>query len=716
MMASVVRRSVLPFVVLAYVLGLAYMLTPAATTAATCVLQGPLKGPLQDKHADFLKDFGKVPSIERDDRPMDVLLYDIDLTTSIDMPSVQGNVAIEFTPIGSAMTEAVFDLLDNMVVSDAWVDGSTASFTHANDEVAVDLGGSLNPGETATVTIFYSGEPQPVSLQGFRVSQFFDEDFFPDPDRPVVSTLSEPDGARSWWPCHDSPYDAAATELSITAPDFMILAAPGVKTEEFDLGGGMWRQTYSMPTPIPAYLVSFTLSKFDARWTESATVQVFDPAVTNGNYATVSMPVEYFVDDLREPGARHSWQNTVEMLGVFEGLWGPYPYSDLDPGPGILVGKYGMALFVSAFAMEHPTMSSMGTWTASSGTDDETGAPSLEWVVAHEMFHQWFGDAVRVERWGEIWLNEGFASYGEAIWDEEKYGAAAGKARIMSKRQTNYTGTILDPDPSDVFGFTVYRKGAWVLHMLRQVMGRDALMRALREYVTDPELRHGRAVNTSDFQAKCEAVVRDENMPLVLLNDSLDWFFVPWLQRQGRPDLDVTWTQLEGAVRVQVEQPANRVYRLPLPVRLLLGNGSIRNELMWIDGTSTAQEFAVAADAVDVVIDGDEDWLLNTTISEFTPVSSVQLRAPYPNPAGEGDDATVFIPVVTTGTQMVRLEVYDLRGRRVRQITEEEFAQGEELVIWDLRNDDGDALASGIYHVRLISGDVEDVRPIVLIK
>jgi aminopeptidase N len=723
-----------------WILGLAVTFASTApdALAVTCLrhLAQDASMPPTDKwSADLDKLLGKVPSIDRDDRPMDVLAYDIDLTVAVDRPDIDGNVVIEFEPTQGPISQATFDLLNaGLAVSEVRVGpvpGAATTFTHQDNVLVIDLPAPVAAGTLVTVQIFYSGEPQRgpgengtgFGLIGFAVGRFAGSDFNPDPQRPVVYTLSEPDGARSWWPCHDTPYDAAAVELSITAPDDMILAAPGVKTEETPTDPGMWRQTYSMPTPIPPYLVSIALAKYNAAWQEAATVHVFDPAVTDGNYDTVQIPVQMYVDDLRESRARFAWQNIVEMIETYETLFGPYPYSDLDPGPAVLPGKYGMAMFLSGYAMEHPTMSSMGTGTFSSVVSDYTGGPADEWVAAHELTHQWFGDAVRVERWGEIWLNEGFATYGEFLWLEAKYGYATAKRWFLERRtSTSYQGPLLDPAPNQVFGVTVYHKGAWVLHMLRQVLGRDGLLTAMRNYVENPQLRHARAVSTADFQTECEQVLRDQGNTEALVGDSLDWFFGPWLEREGRPALTARWgNAVDGeqpVLRLSVVQPTGRTYRLPLPLRLLLSNGSGVNEVVWVDGEETIVDVPVAATVVQLDVDPSQDWLLDVDLASGLP-GDADFAAPFPNPfvAGKTESSNLTVPFLLRSAQNVKVEVFDLRGRRVREVANDEFPAGNGSVSYDFRDEDGEKLASGTYFVRVRTADGgESVRPVTLLK
>lgn len=740
-----VRLPFVLFVLLLVLGGIGLEGSTGAAQAARCVLQRDAHvRPGRDKWIDSSSKAPAETPRERTDRPMDVLRYDIDLSVTPDTNYVEGTVVVTFTPLDAPMDTVVFDLLDNMEVALVRLDGTDASWVHADDPgtpevdegqwVRVDLGRSVPPGEVLQAEIDYSGYPARSGLMGYRVARFPREDrIFPDPNRPVIATLSEDEGARGWWPCHDAPFDAAPVRLSVVGPEDMLLAGPGRKVEETSLGDGRWRQTWWMPAPIPAYLVSIAMARY-VTWEDTVTVHRWSPAQPQGSlddYPQADMRVEYYVDDLWLESAQFSWQNTPAMVELFETLWGPYPYADREYG-GVAedeVLKYGMALFVSSFAMEHPTVSSMGMWTASSATREITQGPAQEWAVAHELFHQWFGDAIRIERWGEIWLNEGMASYSEVVWDELMYGRLAGKERLLEKLlpdNVHFAGPILDPLPP-LFGSTVYNKGAWVMHMLRQVMGRDLALGpehpfivAMRAYVTDPALRHGRAASTADFQARCEQVLRDVGREDALVGDSLDWFFVPWLTWEGRPDVEVGWLGTETGVMVRVTQPTGRVYRLPLPFRFLLQDGSTHDEVVWVQEQLEEVEFELPAPVVALVVDPEQDWLIDVSMAAIGSGTAARLSLPRPNPfPGSGTSASVSIPFFVSSRQRVILEAYDLRGRKVRSLVDRVYSPraAEHVEFWDLRDDQGATLASGIYFVRMkTDAPYEEVRRVTYLK
>jgi hypothetical protein len=305
-------------------------------------------------------------------------------------------------------------------------------------------------------------------------------------------------------------------------------------------------------------------------------------------------------------------------------------------------------------------------------------------LVAHELSHQWFGDCVRLQRWGDIWLNEGFARYAEVLWFEEKYGPAIAKEWLLQYRADEYAGTVIDPDY--LFNSTVYDKGCWILHMLRQVMGRDALLRAIRAYLADPALRFY-AVTVADFQGHCEAEY----------GQALGWFFEPWLHRVGRPRLTVEWTPAAGRAFLRVLQPTAQEYRLPLPVRLLFGSTAARDTLLWVDGPVTTHELQLPATPTALQVDPEQDWLLDAQVVPALAGVSAHVYPPYPNPFNPKANLQLFFREATRA----RVTILDARGRLVRRLFDGPLPAGVSTLLWDGHDDGGGAVASGSYFVQV---------------
>jgi aminopeptidase N len=687
---------------------LAFFCTPARSA---CVIFGPDWKPGEanwdEKNTDFdvldalQKDVAVPAPRERTDRPMDVTLYELDLILSVDNGDVGGTVHIEFDAL-EPLDTADFDFSNaGMVVSAVRVYGNPASWDHSEEVLRCTLPAQLSTGQSARVSIDYFGTPgqELYGLSnfkgGYRRKFLVDEDGRPDLDQPILATLSEPSAARAWWPCHDTPFDAEQVRLTTTAPAGFTLVAPGIFEGQTVLPDGRWRQSWFMSQPIPAYLVSIALAQY-VQYSETA--QLTHPETG----ATQTVPVEYWTTTELLEKSQFTWANTVEMLEYFDSFIAPYPYTDQ---------KFAHAIFNFGGAMEHPSAVSMGLSTVSLRPSVIHSGPQLEFIVAHEMFHQWYGDSLHLSRWGDIWLNEGFASYGEVLWIEHKYGQEFGKEwLIRDKKLASFAGTVVDPQPPlGLFGNTIYRKGAWVLHMLRQVLGDDDFFTTLRRYATD--MRQS-PVTTADFQRVAQDVQREAGGAR-LVDDSLDWFFEPWLTWTGRPELSVEWFAGDSAVEVIVRQAAGNAYRLPIPLRIEDSDGTITVHEILVEGERSSFSFASSAGATSVNIDPDDDWLIEKSSRRLFPANRNVLLQPFPNPFNPRVSVQFFL----NRAMDARLNIYDLRGRLVKTLADGR-QRGELIEIdWDGRDESGDRVASGSYFFELTADDgTREIKRATLIE
>lgn len=637
----------------------------------------------------------------RTDRPLDVLLYELDLNMTPLSTRLDGAVEIEFSTL-AAMDSVRLDLSNlGMNVTACFIDGAPAGFLHQDEFLDIALPAPTPAGATHRARVEYGGQPSPLVYGfpsfagGLRATILADANGNPDPEAPILASLSEPTAARAWWPCHDTPYDAARVRLAVTAPETFTVAAPGLLEEFTDLGDGNWRHVWYLDAPVPAYLVSLVIAELES-WSETATVT----SLADGQ--PITMPVDFYVNSALRQGAEYSWSNTVEMIEYFDQVISPYPYGHI---------KYGHALFPFAGGMEHPTLSSMGQLTATGSQSNLHSGPGADWIVAHEAIHQWYGDSLHVESWGEIWLNEGFASYGEILWLEHKYGYDIAKQWLVeNKRHESFPGTVRNPDlDTGLFSNTVYRKGAWTLHMLRQVLGDADFLESLRRYAD----RHRfSAVNSDDFQAVCEEV-HAESGGAQLSGGTLDWFFRDWLEREGRPDLSVEWWQSDAGVTLRVEQAAGQNYRLPLLARLHYVDGGSEDRSIVIDSPEWEALFAVGAKVSRLELDPEEDWLLRKDERRLVGNVSSELLPPHPNPFNPLLELRFFLST----SRSVTLDVFDIRGRRVRRLVDGPQPEGVVERSWDGRDADGRLLASGVYLFVLRDGSgAEHVRRATLLK
>jgi aminopeptidase N len=311
-----------------------------------------------------------------------------------------------------------------------------------------------------------------------------------------VYVASEPDGAAGFFPGNDHPSDKATYAIHVTAPDDLTVVANGVASgTEDDTAGGTTTWSFEMADPMATYLVQVGIGNFTIE--ESAS-----PA---------GVPIRNaFDDDVADPAAVEPHARTGEMIDYFAETFGPYPFANY----GVLVVDEPIG-----FALETQTLSLFP-----GGVDEET--------VAHELAHQWFGNAVSPAQWKDIWLNEGFATYASWLWRADGSGAgtdiddvAAGAAR-MSEDLRLPPG---DPGgPENLFDASVYYRGALTLHVLRNAMGDENFFELLRTWV---DRYSGKSATSAEF----EALAGD------IAGADLSSLFDAWLRSDELPRL-ADWT------------------------------------------------------------------------------------------------------------------------------------------------------------------------------
>lgn len=480
-----------------------------------------------------------------------------------------------------------FRLASSYTLTALTVDGMAAAWSRLDAAtVEVELQREFAAGEEFRLRVGYQG----VAPAGGGIT------FASHSGQPIVWTLSQPWFAYTWWPAKDDNTDKATAELSFVVPATMTAVANGVVVSAEALPGSRRRFTWRTRYPTADYLIAFAATNYR----ESTRTFSFDGAL---------MPVVvYLYPESDSAALRAQAFTSMDMLAAFSRLFGPYPFLD---------EKYGLYQWGLAGGMEHQTITGQGSFG--------------EALTAHELAHQWWGDLVTCATWSDIWLNEGFATYSEALWEESKTGRAALLAAMQARRPSRVDDSVYIPSPTSVerifSGDFSYRKAAWVMHMLRLVVGEETFFEILARW----RQRYGFSAATSEqFRCLAEEVA---GLPL-------RWFFDQWVYGVGAPAYRWGWRPVSAGerhfVELYVEQTQAAtwpVFTMPMPLRV--GFGTTAATLVARTGARRQHLLIRAPAPVQAAELDPERWVLATSMVPVPfPEGPPKLVASVPDPGG----------------------------------------------------------------------------------
>lgn len=533
--------------------------TPTTTATATAV---PGPAPTPQTGSDSIGD-PKAP--ELGNTGYDVLRYTLSLAIDPAAETISGTATIKAVATLPNLGRLSLDF-SGLQISRLTVDGVEANHQRQGIKLFVDLPQPPAEGEPFTVIVAYSGHPQPVSsrfIEFLEVGMHFVND--------AAFVASEPDGARSWFPCNDHPRDKALFRYEITVPQGYVVAAngrPEPPVEGETTTTFVWQHDSLMAT----YLATVAVGRY----------QVIEERAPNG------IPLRHYVSADLLPAAQELLTRTGDMIVFLEQYFGPYPFASYGH---IVVPMGGVSL-------ETQTMTLIDAGVVSRGA---------EYVVVHELAHQWFGDSVSPASWADIWLNEGFAVYASWLWDEaQSPGSLIGQLDDTEEIawQADPGEPLADPSAGNLFGFNSYLKGAWVLHMLRGEIGDEAFFDTLRTY---HRRFMGGVASTADLQAVAEEVSGQD----------LDWFFDEWVYGRRIPNLALNWRQeADGALNVQVCQRQPDVFFFDLPLTAV-GDGAQRaGQTLKVDEIEEHITLPVGFTVTGIQADPDQAVLAEVTVNQ----------------------------------------------------------------------------------------------------
>jgi aminopeptidase N len=564
----------------------------------------------------------------------DVKYHRLEFEVDPNVSFISGDVTTYFEA-KETLNEITFELTDNMNVSQVIQRGNSLTFVQNNDdEVVITLSPPQNPGVLDSLTITYSGNPVSSGFGSFEQSSHNGD--------PIIWTLSEPFGAKGWWPCKQDLIDKIEMmDIYITTPlnnpsnEEYIAVSNGMEQSQV-INGNTKTTHYKHQYPIPAYLVAIAVTNYE----------IYSHVVpNNGNPFDI---VNYvFPEDLGY--AQSSTPVTVDIMDLFTDLFEEYPYSD---------EKYGHAQFGWGGGMEHTTVSFMGGFSRG--------------LIAHELAHQWFGNKVTCGSWQDIWLNEGFATYLSGLVVENFDGESSFRSWRVGKVDhiTSQTGGSVYVPAQDstnvgrIFSSRLsYNKGSMVLHMLRRKLGDAAFYQGLQDFLADPAYSYGYA-KTPDLQ----------NVMETSSGTNLEEFFNDWVYNEGYPRYTIEWNQPNSdEIHIVINQtqshPSVDYFEAQVPLRIYGTGGEIVE--ITLDNTENEELFIepINFEVGTIAIDPDFHLIsrFNTVVLGIGDNFINKQFVIYPNPVLD------IVHILKPNEIIIEsIKVFDVLGRQVMVTYEEE--------------------------------------------
>jgi len=573
----------------------------------------------------------------------------------------------------------------NAVNSSILVDSvclAATGFVHSGDLLRITLDRTYTRAEQAEVGIYY------------RHKNIQDGAFYTSPDA-MVFTDCEPEGARKWFPCWDAPSDKATWDLTAIVPASVKLGSNGRladSTASEDTIAYHWVSR----DPVATYLMVLTAKS-------GYNLDVVSwPRLSN---PSESVPIRFYWNaGEKTSGLSHIESVIIPMTTRYSQLFGEHPFE-----------KNGFATLNNRFVwggMENQTLTSLcsNCW--------------FESLVSHEFAHQWFGDMITCGTWADIWLNEGFATYCEALWKESGVnGTYAYYKNEINSDASDYLGNnpgwpmynaswALAPPPNDVlFNYAItYLKGACVLHMLRYTLGDSLFFALLKSYATDPDYQYRSAV-TTDFIAKTNQ----------LSGQDLSWFFDEWVYQPNHPVYQNSYAiDSIGSGLWAVTFKAKQVQSLPMffamPIELSIAFTSGPDTLLRVmnDVNGQTLSFTFPRKPALLRFDPSNNIVLKTATTTLVNVEDIRtipvrvtLYQNYPNPFNPSTRIIYDLPTEAS----VCVEVFDILGQRVEVLVNERQQPGRHEAVFEQQS-----LASGPYICRLTAGSVVLSKAMLLLR
>jgi aminopeptidase N len=473
-------------------------------------------------------------------------------------------------------------------------------YKYDGQEIKIQLDKAYKGGEKYTIYIDYISKPNELETKGSAAITDAKGLYFINPkgaikNAPIqIWTQGETEGTSVWCPIIDMPNQKTTQEIAMTVPDKYVSLSNGLLVNKKKNPNGTRTDTWKMDLPHAPYLFFMGVGDF--------------AIIKDKPYK--GKEVSYYVEKEQAPYAKGVFGNTPEMMEFFSKLLGvDFPWQKYAQ----IVGRD----YVSG-AMENTT-ATLHQESAYQNTRQLADGNAWEETVAHELFHQWFGDLVTAESWSNLTVNESFANYSEYLWNEYKYGKDAADEHnlqdmlgyVASGSANKHLVRFQYSDKEDMFDAVSYNKGGRILHMLRKYVGDEAFFKSLNNYLITNKFKAGEA---GQLRLAFEEVTGKD----------MNWFFNQWYYGSGHPKLDINTSYNDSTKKIVVKinqtQKEDKVFQLPIAIDIYNGTAATRKNV-WVDSKEASFEFDAVAKPSLINVDADKILLCekkeNKSTEEF---------------------------------------------------------------------------------------------------
>lgn len=513
---------------------------------------------LKNIDEDFISDYNV-----KSQRSLDVLHYSISIELFPDEKKIKGDVTLTIKVVNPDENVLSLNFYDNLKLNFVSIDSKKVKYDRTETNISIYPDGKLS--DTILVRLIYEGEPKSLGFGSFN----FDE----INGKKLIYTLNEPVFASTWFPCVDRPDDKALADIYITNDSSFVSLSNGKLIGSIINGN---KKTFHWKTyyPISTYLIALYSGYYKSY--SQKYISISKDTVDLFCYA---LP-EKFEDAVKD------FKGHERYLKTFEEIFGFYPFPK---------EKYSLAQFNWVYgAMEHQTITGIGT-------DFISGRKLFQDMIIHELAHQWWGNAVGPKTWKDIWLNEGFSTYSEALYWEKQSGYDALSTTLYGKFGTFTNGTLYNPD-RNLFSTLVYDKGAWVLHMLRKELSDTTFFKIIRNYYDRFKYKNA---STKDFQSIAEEFSRK----------NLSDFFNQWVFKGiGIIEANVQYTteKINNSFKTEITlkqlQNGYDIYKFPLDIKFIYENDA-ETKTFYITKREESFTFESIKKPLEIIVDPNK-WLL----------------------------------------------------------------------------------------------------------